>query len=352
MGTPTGESHAADERPLLRVVGKPPDEAVERARRVLRARNYGARTVKAYLYWIDRFLTYHASADPLELREAEVNAFLTQLAVGQDVAASTQNQALSALLFFYAKVLGRPLEHMENIARARKPKRMPTVLSRGECEALFRELDGVALLVCQLLYGGGMRLDEALNLRVKDLGFDRREIAVKRAKGNKDRVTILPDAVRGPLQAHLARGKRIHERDLAMGLGRVPLPYALDRKYRNAEREWGWQWVFPASTYFTDSNDGIKYRYHLHQSVIQKAVRSACVRAKIAKHATPHVLRHSFATHLLENGYDIRTVQELLGHASVKTTQIYTHVLNRGGHGVRSPLDSFGLPASPKRYTE
>lgn len=343
------ETYAAANRPLLQVVGKPQDEILDRARRILRARNYVPKTVKAYVYWIDRYLTFHASADPQDLSEPEVNAFLTQLAVVQDVAASTQNQALSALLFFYEKVLGRPLEHVENIVRARKPKTRPTVLSRAECKALLRELEGIPLLVCQLLYGSGMRLDEALNLRIKDLDFDRREILVRRAKGNKDRVTMLPDAVRAPLKAHMARGKRIHEADLAMGLGRVPLPYALARKYRNAEREWGWQWVFPASTYFTDSNDGIKYRYHRHESVVQKAVRRARVGAKIAKEATPHTLRHSFATHLLEDGYDIRTVQELLGHASVKTTQIYTHVLNRGGLGVRSPLDGFGgrNPRSP-----
>lgn len=346
------QTHTAADRPNLKVVGKPQHETVERARRTLRARNYRPRTAKAYVYWIDRYLTFHASADPLDLREPEVNAFLTQLAVGEDVAASTQNQALSALLFLYDKVLGRPLEHIENIVRARKPKRLPTVLSRAEWERLQRELNGTPLLVCQLIYGSGLRLDEALNLRVKDLDFDRGEILIRRAKGNKERVTMLPDAIRTPLKAHMARAKRVHERDLSMGLGRVPLPYALGRKYRNAEREWGWQWVFPASTYFTDSNDGIKYRYHLHPSVVQKAVRTACIAAKIAKHATPHALRHSFATHLLEDGYDIRTVQELLGHASVKTTQIYTHVLNRGGLGVRSPLDATGGRGLRSRYTQ
>jgi integron integrase len=329
-------------RPALELVGNPQDQALVRAKRVLTARHYSNRTTESYLHWIERFLIFHNWADPLELREGQVNAFLTELAVSKKVAESTQNQALAALLFFYEKVLGRPLERVENIVRAKRPKHLPVVLSRKEAQALLSEMSGVPLIICQLLYGSGLRLDEALNLRVKDLDFYRLEITTRRAKGNKDRVTVLPDAVAGPLKEHLTRAKRIHQEDLAMGLGRVPLPYALDRKYRNAEREWAWQWVFPASGYFTDEKDGIRYRYHLHPSVVQKTVRSACVRAQITKHATPHVLRHSFATHLLEDGYDIRTIQELLGHASVKTTQIYTHVLNRGGRGVRSPLDSFG----------
>jgi integron integrase len=346
MGNPLERS-----RPALEVVGKPQDQAIVRARRVLTARHYSKRTAESYRHWIERFLIFHNWADPLDLREQQVNAFLTELAVSKKVAESTQNQALAAILFFYGKVLGRPLERVENIVRAKRPKHMPVVLSRSEAQALLNEINGVPLLICQLLYGSGLRLDEALNLRVKDVDFYRHEITIRRAKGKKDRVTVLPAAVAEPLKDHMARSKRIHQADLAMGLGRVPLPYALERKYRNAKREWGWQWVFPAAGHFTDERDGIRYKYHVHPSVVQKAVRSACIKSEITKHATPHVLRHSFATHLLEDGYDIRTIQELLGHASVKTTQIYTHVLNRGGRGVRSPLDSLRSPAPYRRYT-
>jgi len=342
MGAP-GEIRQPAVRPKLRIVRTPRDETIERARRVLLARHYAKRTTESYLHWIERFLVFHDRADAADLREDEVNAFLTELAVQKHVAESTQNQARAALLFLYDQVLGQPLQRVDNIVRAKRPKTLPEVLSRAEVQALFKELHSVPLLVCQLLYGSGLRLDEALNLRVKDIDFDRREVTTKRAKGKKDRVTMLPETAVEPLQIHLLRAKNVHRKDLAMGLGRVPLPFALNRKYRNAEREWGWQWVFPASGYFTDRNDGIKYRYHLDPSVVQKAVHAACQRAKIAKHATPHTLRHSFATPLLEAGYDIRTIQELLGHANVKTTQIYTHVLNRGGHGVKSPLDGFGI---------
>ncbi|MGH2811398.1 MAG: integron integrase [Actinomycetota bacterium] len=315
-------------------------EVLERARRVLKARHYKPKTIKAYLFWIKRFIKFVSQRELDLIREREVNEFLTNLAVKENVAASTQNQALSALLFLFDKVLGRPLDRIEGVVRARKPQRLPTVLSRAEVEALLSELDGVPRLVAQLLYGGGMRLNEVLNLRVKDIDFDRREITIREGKGKKDRVTMLPGAVIVPLNCHLAEVKRIHDADLARGLGRVPLPTALDRKYPRADREWVWQWVFPASSYYTDRETRLEYRYHLHPTVVQKAVRAAALRAGIPKHVTPHVLRHSFATHTLEDGYDIRTIQELLGHASVRTTQVYTHVLNRGGHGVRSPLDA------------
>ena len=265
---------------------------------------------------------------------------MTNLAVKQNVAASTQNQALSALLFLFDKVLGRPLDRIDGVVRARKPQRLPTVLSRQEVLALLAELGGAPRLVAQLLYGGGMRLNEVLNLRVKDIDFDRREISIREGKGKRDRVTMLPGAVVVPLKRHLEDVKRMHDADLARGLGRVPLPTALGRKYPRADQEWAWQWVFPATSYYTDRETNLEYRYHLHPTVVQKAVRAAAMRARIPKHVTPHALRHSFATHTLEDGYDIRTVQELLGHASVRTTQVYTHVLNRGGHGVRSPLDA------------
>jgi integron integrase len=236
-------------------------------------------------------------------------------------------------------VLGRPLDRLEELVRARRPKRRPTVLSAMETRMLLSELDGPVLLVCQLLYGSGLRLNEALNLRVKDIDFDRREIVIREGKGGKDRITMLPDAATAPLRVQLSWRKKLHEKDLAAGLGRAPMPFALARKYPKGDQQWPWQWVFPAASHYLDEATNTLHRHHLHPSVVQKAVREAASRAGIPKHVTPHALRHSFATHLLENGYDIRTVQELLGHASVKTTQIYTHVLNRGGFGVRSPLD-------------
>lgn len=327
-------------RSHLRLVGAGQYQVLERARRVLRAWHYKPKTIKAYLFWIERFMRFQSPRDLDLIREREVNEFLTNLAVKENVAASTQNQALSALLFFYDKVLGRPLDRIEGVVRARKPQRLPTVLSRPEVAALLSELDGAPRLVAQLLYGGGMRLNEVLNLRVKDIDFDRREITIREGKGKKDRVTMLPGAVIVPLKRHLAEVKHIHNADLDRGLGRVPLPTALDRKYPRADREWVWHWVFPATSYYTDRETRLQYRYHLHPTVVQKAVRAAAMRARIPKQVTPHVLRHSFATHTLEDGYDIRTIQELLGHASVRTTQVYTHVLNRGGHGVRSPLDA------------
>jgi integron integrase len=273
--------------------------------------------------------------------ELEVNQFLTHLAVHDRVAASTQNQALAALLFLYDNVLNRPLGQIEGVVRARRPRRLPVVLTRQEVQAVFHELEGTPRLVCMLLYGSGLRLVEALRLRVKDIDFSRNEIRVRDGKGQKDRVTMLPTAVRNPLQAHLEKGRRQHAKDLARGLGRAPLPDALARKYPTADRQWAWQWVFPASSHYVDRRTGVRHRHHLHETVIQKAVREAVRRAGLAKPASCHTFRHSFATHLLEDGCDIRTVQELLGHKDVKTTMIYTHVLNRGGKGVQSPMDRF-----------
>ncbi len=325
--------------PLGLLVGQPVPRLYDRVVEVLRSRHYSRRTEEAYLHWIRRFLLFHNGNHPRELAENDVNRFLTHLAVGENVAASTQNQALAAVLFLYEHVLQEPLDRIEGVVRARKPKRLPVVLTRDEVQAVLKPLDGVARLVCALLYGSGLRLLEGLQLRVKDLDFGRGEIAVREGKGQKDRVTMLPEALRQALQDHLWRVRQQHETDLKSGLGQAPLPDALARKYPNASREWGWQWVFPASSHYVDRGTGIRHRHHLHESVIQKAVHLAAYRAGLAKRVTTHTFRHSFATHLLEDGYDIRTVQELLGHKDVQTTMVYTHVLNRGGRGVHSPLD-------------
>ncbi|MCA1839601.1 MAG: integron integrase [Actinomycetota bacterium] len=307
------------------------------------ARHYSPKTVKVYKHWIGRFLDANQVAHPRFLSEAAVNAFLTDLATKKSVAASTQNQALSALLFFYDHVMGKPLDRLDGVIRARRSKREPVVLAKEEVAALFKELEGEPKLVCMLLYGSGLRLEEGLSLRVKDVDMIRREIVVRQSKGRKDRVTMLADSVIPSLKQHLVAVRRIHDADLAMGLGRVPMPNALARKYQGVDSQWAWQWIFPATSHYLDKQTRVKHRYHLHPSVIQKAVRAAALRADIPKHVTPHTLRHSFATHVLGNGYDIRTVQDLLGHEDVRTTQVYTHVLNRGGFGVISPLDT-GAP--------
>ena len=318
----------------------------DHAVRIFRARHYSARTQKAYLHWIGRFLRFHAGRHPRSLREDDVNVFLSHLAVNEKVAASTQNQALAAILFMYKYVLEEPLDHVDGIVRATRPKRLPVALSRDEVGKVLAELEGVPRLVCMALYGAGLRLTEGLSLRVKDLDLRRGEILVRDGKGAKDRVTMLPASIARPLAEHLRTVRRQHSVDLERGLGRAPLPFALRRKYRTADRQWGWQWVFPATSHYRDRETGIEHRHHLHQSVVQKAVRRAARAAGIAKHVTTHTFRHSFATHLLEDGYDIRTVQELLGHSDVRTTMIYTHVLNRGGLGVRSPLDALQGPAA------
>lgn len=288
---------------------------------------------------VKRFIFFHNKRHPLEMAEPEVNQFLTHLAVHDRVAASTQNQALAALLFLYDKVLNHPLGRIEGVVRAHRPRRLPVVLTQQEVRAVLDGLDGTARFVCALLYGSGLRLLECLRLRVKDVDVHRNEILVHDGKGLKDRVTMLPDAVKKPLQAHLEKVRQQHADDLARGLGRAPLPDAIARKYPNADRLWAWQWIFPASSHYVDRRTGMRHRHHVHESVIQRAVKEAVRHAGLTKPASCHSFRHSFATHLLDNGYDIRTVQELLGHADVKTTMIYTHVLNRGGKGVRSPID-------------
>ncbi len=320
----------------------PPTGLLDRAHQALRARHYSRRTEQAYLAWITRFVAFHDGHAPDEMGEGEVNRFLTHLAVQGRVSASTQNQALAALLFLYGSVLRRPLGQIEGVVRARRPRRLPVVLSRQEVRAVLDGLEGTPRLVCALLYGSGLRLLECLRLRVKDIDFQRNEMTVRDGKGGKDRATMLPAAVTAQLQAHLERVCRQHATDLARGLGRAPLPDALARKYPDADRQWAWQWVFPASSHYVDPQTGVRHRHHLHESVVQRAVKEAVRRAGVTKPASCHSFRHSFATHLLEDGYDIRTVQELLGHKDVKTTMVYTHVLNRGGKGVRSPMD--GLP--------
>ena len=273
------------------------------------------------------------------MREREVNQFLIDLAVRQHVAASTQNQALAALLFLYEKVLRQPLDRLEGVVRAKRPQRLPVVLTRDEVRTVLANLGGTYRLIATLLYGCGLRQIECLRLRVKDIDFPQNQITIRQGKGQKDRVTMLPASLKAPLEIHLQRVMRLHQADLRAGCGRVELPYALDRKYPSADREWGWQYVFPSTNISTDPRSGVRRRHHAHESPIARAVKKATRAAKIAKRVTCHTFRHSFATHLLEDGYDIRTIQELLGHKDVSTTMIYTHVLNRGGGGVRSPLD-------------
>ena len=297
------------------------------------------RTEEAYVGWVRRFILANGKRHPRDMGAPQVEAFLTGLATRGQVAASTQNQALAALLFLYREVLEVELPWLDNIRRAKKPERLPTVLTREEVAAMLGQMSGVTWLMAGLLYGAGLRLMECVRLRVQDVDFARREIVVRQGKGGKDRRTMLPAVVADALQGQLAEARRLHGRDLAAGFGAVWLPHALERKYPNAAREWAWQYVFPASMRSIDPRGGVERRHHLDETVLQRAVKAAVRRAGIAKPATCHTLRHSFATHLLESGSDIRTVQELLGHKDVSTTQIYTHVLNRGGHGVLSPLD-------------
>lgn len=313
---------------------------LDRVREAIRARHLSLRTEQAYLAWIRRFVRFHGGRHPREMGAPEIEAFLTHLATKRAVAASTQNQAASALLFLYRHVLALDVERPRRIVRAKTPLRLPAVLTGEEVRAVLGQLRGTKRLVGILLYGSGMRLRECLRLRVKDMDFGRAEIVVREGKGAKDRVTVLPEVARTALTRHLGRVKEQYQRDVADGAGWVALPGALARKYPSAGREWPWQWVFPATRIHVDRETGRRRRHHLHESAVQRAVKEAARRSGIAKRATPHTFRHSFATHLLEAGYDIRTVQELLGHRSVRTTMIYTHVLNRGGLGVRSPADS------------
>jgi len=314
-------------------------ELMGEVRFALRARHYSRRTEQAYCLWVRRFIRFHGLRHPAELGEAEINAFLTHLATDAHVSSSTQNQALSALLFLYRHVLGRPVGDLGDVVRARRPRRLPVVLTRDEVESVLLHLEGDAHLMASLMYGAGLRLSECLHLRVQDLDFARGEIVVRGGKGDKDRVTVLPRALRPALRAQLAAVKRLHDGDLAAGWGRVALPDALARKYPGAPADWRWQWVFPQRRRWRDPKTGVQGRHHVHETVMQRAMRDAVCASRVAKRAGCHTLRHSFATHLLEAGYDIRTIQELLGHKDVRTTMVYTHVLNRGGLGVRSPID-------------
>jgi integron integrase len=316
-----------------------PPRLLDLVREKLRVKHYAIRTEQTYVDWIKRFILFHGKRHPKELGAPDVEAFLTHLAVAGKVAAATQNQAKSALLFLYREVLDIELPWLDRVTQAKAPKRLPVVLTVGETKAVLAQLKGTHALIAGLLYGAGMRLMEVVRLRVKDVEFARREILVREGKGDKDRVTMLPEAVIPALTLHLAKVKALHDEDLALGLGEVFLPFALDRKYTSAGREWGWQYVFPSRNLSVDPHSGTTRRHHVDEKGVQRAMKQAVRDAGLTKPATPHTLRHSFATHLLQSGYDIRTVQELLGHADVATTMIYTHVLNRGGRGVVSPMD-------------
>ncbi len=326
-----------------RVAPQSPPRLMDQVRDRLRLKHYSIRTETAYLGWIKRFILFHGKRHPAELGKREVEAFLTALAVERNVAASTQGQALSALLFLYGEVLGLDLPWLGEVTRSKKPRRLPTVLSVAEVRALIDAVEDPAFaLIVRLLYGTGMRVMECMRLRVKDVDFGRREIIVREGKGNKDRVTMLPAGLVVPLRAHISLRRRLHEQDLVAGHGTVHLPHALAVKYPNAATAWVWQYVFPAASLSIDPRSGVEQRHHLDEQRVQRAVKRAAARAGITKPVSPHTLRHSFATHLLEAGQDIRTVQELLGHSDVSTTMIYTHVLNRGGLAVTSPLDRLG----------
>ena len=316
-----------------------PKKLMDQVRDALRLKHYSLRTERSYCDWIERFIRFHHMRHPKEMGEAEVSSFLTQLARDGQVAAATQNQALSALLFLYKHVLKQEIGWLDNVERVKRPARVPVVLTRDEVHKIFAHLHGMPRLMAGLLYGSGLRLMECVRLRVKDIDFGYAQLTVREGKGGKDRITILPVNLAPALQRHLQKVKAQHEQDIDDGFGHVHLPDALTRKFPSAAREWGWQYVFPSSRISLDPRTAIRRRHHVDENVLQVALKKAVRAAGINKPATCHTLRHSFATHLLENGYDIRTVQELLGHKDVSTTMIYTHVLNRPGLGVKSPLD-------------
>ncbi|WP_298218059.1 integron integrase [Halothiobacillus sp.] len=320
-------------------INTPSPKLLDQVRDLIRTKHYSIRTENQYLQWIRRFILFHGKRHPRDMGAPEVEAFLSHLAVSRDVAASTQNQALSALLFLYREVLGIDLPWLDNVTRAKRPQRLPVVLSRDEVRAVLDRMSGVYGLMASLLYGTGMRLMECVRLRVKDVDFARGEILIRDGKGAKDRVTMLPESLVPALQSHLNQRRAIFEDDLRAGKAGVYLPNALAVKYPGAPIEWGWQYVFVSGSYSMDPRSGAERRHHLDEKLLQRAMKKAVRAADLAKPATPHTLRHSFATHLLERGQDIRTIQALLGHKDVATTMIYTHVLNKGGRGVVSPLD-------------
>ena len=317
-----------------------PKKLLDQVSDSIRRKQYSHSTERAYVNWIRQYILFHDKRHPKDMGAVDVERFLTYLAVERNIAASTQNQAFSAILFLYKEVLKRPLETSFQFIGAKKPKRLPIVLTKSEVQQVLRRLSGTEYLIGQLLYGSGLRITEAVRLRVQSIDFEQGQILVRDGKGAQDRITMLPKVLMQPLKEHFLRVKDLHQIDLRKGFGHVFLPNALARKYPNADQEWIWQYIFPSNRISESWGDGIMRRHHISPSTVQKAVRDASKSAQIGKHVTPHTFRHSFATHLLEAGYDIRTVQELLGHKNVQTTMIYTHVLNRGAKAVHSPLDS------------
>ncbi len=330
----------------------PKPRLLDQVRAAIRARHYSRRTEATYVAWIRRYIFFHKKRHPMEMGAEQISAYLSYLATARKVSASTQTQALSAILFLYRQVLRRDLGEMKEIVRAKRAVRLPVVLSREEVRRLVRELDGLDRLLAVLLYGSGMRLMECMRLRVKDVDFDLNEIVVRAGKGGKDRVTILPASVKEEVRGQIAKVQRLHERDITAGAGWVELPMAVENKWPTAGREPGWQWVFPATRIYVEKQTGHLRRHHRHETTLQRAIKEAGRRARISKPIGCHTLRHSFATRLLEANYDIRTIQELLGHANVTTTMIYTHVLKRGAGGVHSPADGLFLPRNTRRESE
>lgn len=314
---------------------------LDQVRAIIRAKHYSYRTEESYVNWIKRYIIFHNKRHPQKMGENEINQFLTHLAVNRKVSASTQNQALCAIIFLYKHVLKIDIDDLGEMVWAKKPKRLPMVFSKPEAEKGLEQLSGMKWIMANLLYGSGLRLNECLQLRVCDIDFDYKQITVRNTKGNKDRVTMLPEKVIDPLKSHLQKVKNLHEKDIKDGYGSVFLPYALERKYPKAGKEWKWQYIFPATQISTDPRSGIRRRHHIYETVLQKAVKTAIRKSGITKHAGCHTFRHSFATHLLERGENIRTIQELLGHKDIKTTQIYTHIVDINKLGIKSPADDF-----------
>ena len=313
---------------------------LQKVHREIVRRNYSYHTEKSYVYWIKKYVNFHNLKHPQQLDQSEIVDFLNHLSVNEHVAASTQNQALSALVFLYKHILKQDIGELKNLKRAKKPKHLPTVLSKNEADRILEKLEGVEYIVCCLMYGSGLRISEALRLRVQDIDFDYNQILIRRGKGNRDRVTVLPQLIKPLLSDQIKKVKNLHEQDLAKGFGQTILPSALAKKYPREAGSLKWQYIFPSKKRRKDPQSGIWYRYHIHPKKIRRSVKMAAKETEISKNVSPHTFRHSFATLLLQNGYDIRTVQDLLGHRSLKTTSVYLHVLNRGGKGVKSPLDT------------